>query len=149
MREAFIAYLRTVGLNSDAALKRAREAFDRCSLMCPEEIEDIFVEEYIKDDGTREIESLECFSGSYWISSAAFLTQEGSALVYIKKNIKAYRVEVADYAMKKASEKSRLRVDILVLGSAIEESGSLKASKENCEHLWRIVEKHVKANLLG
>ena len=58
-------YLDGIGITTNVLKERVKLVYSVASQMCPEEIEDIFVTDYIKEDGTREYESLWFFSDKY------------------------------------------------------------------------------------
>ena len=64
MKEEFIDYLKLIGITTEEYLNRIETIMEVHSELCQEEIIDIFVDEYIKEDGTREYEDLSLFSRS-------------------------------------------------------------------------------------
>jgi len=138
----FDEYLNRMGITTDILKDRVKLAYNVASQMCPEEIEEVFVSDYIKDDGTREYESVWFFSKGYCMEAHNFITENSIDIVHIK--IKHIRVELKDYDFKKATEKSRLRV-VILLGETIE--GEFKAAKENCDVLRDITIKYFKPRL--
>ncbi len=57
MKEEFIEYLKSIGITAEEYLKRIETIMEVYSELCQGEIVDIFVDEYIKEDGTREYEA--------------------------------------------------------------------------------------------
>jgi len=110
--------------------------------MCPEEIEEVFLSDYIKDDGTREYESVWFFSKGYCMEAHNFITENSIDIVPIRTN--RLQVDLKDYDFKKATEKSRLRV-LIQLGEALQ--GEIKAAKENCDVLRDITIRYFKPRL--
>lgn len=135
-------YLNRMGITTDILKDRVKLAYSVASQMCPEEIEEVFVSDYIKDDGTREYESVWFFSKGYCIEAHNFITENSIDIVRIKT--KRLQVELKDYDFKKATEKSRLRV-LILLGEMLE--GEIKAAKENCDVLRDITTKYFKPRL--
>lgn len=138
----FDEYLNRMGITTDILKDRVKLAYSVASQMCPEEIEEVFVSDYIEDDGTREYESVWFFSKGYCIEAHNFITENSIDIVRIKT--KHLVVELKDYDFKKATEKSRLRV-LILLGEAIQ--GEIKAAKENCDVLRDITIKYFKPRL--
>ena len=66
-------YLNRMGITTDILKDRVKLAYSVASQMCPEEIEEVFVSDYIKDDGTREYESVWFFSKGYCIEGRNFM----------------------------------------------------------------------------
>lgn len=135
-------YLNRMGITTDILKDRVKLAYSMASQMCPEEIEEVFVSDYIKDDGTREYDSVWFFSKGYCIEAHSFITENSIDIVRIKA--KRIQVELKDYDFKKATEKSRLQVTIL-LEETLE--GKIKAAKENCDVLRDITIKYFKPGL--
>jgi len=135
-------YLERMGITTDILKERVSLAYGVASQICPEEIEEIFVSDYIKDDGTREYESVWFFSKGYCIEAQNFITENSIDIVPIKTN--RLQIEIKDYDFKKATEKSRLRV-LILLGETLE--GEIKAAKENCDVLRDIIIKYFKTRL--
>lgn len=135
-------YLNRMGITTDILKDRVKLAYSVASQMCPEEIEEVFVSDYIKDDGIREYESVWFFSKGYCIEAHNFITENSIDIVRIKT--KRLQIELKDYDFKKATEKSRLRV-LILLGETLE--GEIKAAKENCDVLRDITIKYFKPRL--
>ena len=137
----FDEYLKKVGITP--ALKTRVELARRvASRMCPEEIEDILVNEYVQDDGTRVYESIWFFSKGYCIEAHNFITESSIDIVPIR--IKRVQVDFKDYSFVKATEKSRLRV-LVLFGEGLE--AEIKAAKENCDVLRDIILKYFRPRL--
>lgn len=139
----FIPYLNAIDITTRAYLKRIELIYTWCSDMCPEEIEDIFAEDYFKEDGTREYENLWFFSKNYCLEAKKFLTQINLDITPIKNRIHYWTVQAQDFDFKKASDKSRLN---LRFDLAQRISGELKAARGNCDFLQAIINKYVKPN---
>jgi len=139
----FIPYLREVDITSRTLLKRIEFIYILCSDMCLDEIEDIFVDDYIKEDGTREYEGLWFFSNVYCLEAKKFLTTIDLDITPIKKRINYWTVTAQDFDFKKASEKSRLNLRFKLIQDI---RGELKASKGNCNSLQAIINKYIKPN---
>ena len=139
----FIPYLREVDITSRTLLKRIEFIYILCSDMCPVEIEDIFVDDYTKEDGTREYEDLWLFSNAYCLEAKKFLTTIDLDITPIKKRIVYWTVTAQDFVFKKASEKSRLNLRFKLIQDV---RGELKASKGNCDSLQAIINKYIKPN---
>jgi len=113
------------------------------SEICPEEIEQIFIADYIKEDNTRAYESIWFFSERYCLEVKNFETDYNIDIVPIK--VYWFEMSLKDYDFKKATQKSRLQVSMIFDGQI---SGSLKAAKENCDVLRDILLKYIKPNLV-
>ena len=141
----FIPYLTDVGITSDAYLNRVRLLYELCSDICPEEIEDMFVEDYIKEDGTREYDDISFFSKTYVVGAYKFLTQIKFAISPIAKRLTYLNILVQEFDFQKASEKSRINVGFKTVQGI---DGNYKAAKKNCIYLQAIINKYFKPNLI-
>jgi hypothetical protein len=111
--------------------------------MCPDEIDDVFVEDYIKEDATREYQDLWFFSKRYCLEAKNFLTQIDIDITPIKNRITYWTVTAQDFDFKKASDKSRLLLEFNLVQGV---QGNLKAAKGNCDSLQAIINQYVKPN---
>ena len=113
--------------------------------MCPDEIVDIYVGDYIKEDGTREYETLVFFSDRFLVEANEFIIQDKLMIVPIKNKIKIFRIEKKDYDFIKATEQSRLSCEFIRVGA--ERAFEFRAARENCDNLKNIILKYIKPNL--
>ncbi len=143
MKEEFIKYLESIGI-AEALRKRIETTYEFCREICPDEIIDIFVEEYIKEDGSREYENLDFFSKRYAVEARQFIAKDDFIITPIQKRISYYTLQKRDYNFKTATEKSRLYLEF-DLDTGLK--GELKASKENCDYLRDIILKYIKSNV--
>jgi len=143
MKKEFIIYLEAIGI-TEALRERIEKIYEFCVGVCPGDIVDIFVDEYIKEDGTREYQGITFFSDKYTISARQFLTKDDFILTPIKKKVLFSEIKKQDYDFKKAAEKSKLHLRI-VLDTGID--GDFKASRENCDYLRGILLKYIIPNL--
>lgn len=139
----FIPYLNEVDIVSSALLKRIELIYTLFSDMCPDKIEDIFIDDYLKEDGTRDYESLWFFSNLYGLEAKKFLTQIDLDITPIKQQITYWSAKIQDFNFKESSEKSRFNLHFRLLQGI---TGDLKASKRNCDYLQVIIVKYIKAN---
>lgn len=139
----FIPYLKGVDIVTRTLLKRIEFMYILCSDMCPEEIEDIFIDEYIKEDGTREYEDLNFFSKRYCLCAKNFLTKIQFIAAPMAKRIAIWRVTAQDFDFKKATEKSRLNISFKLLEDI---DCEFKATKDNCHSLQAIIKKYIIPN---
>jgi hypothetical protein len=145
MRSEFVSYLKAIGM-TDVLVKRVEEVYEFYRSVCPDEITDIFVTDFLKEDGNRDYENLWFFSQGYVMEAKNFVTKDEFDMTPLLKSVFYWLVEKQDYNFLKASEKSRLHIKVnfsVGLGMI----GGLKASKENCDYLKDIFHKHLLANL--
>lgn len=127
-----------------AYLERIGNIYNFYKEISPDEITDIFVSDYIKEDGSREYENLSFFSQKYIKEAKQFRANDDFDNTPIKNRITWWNLKMQDYDFKNATEKSRLYLKIM-LDTRI--NGEYKASKENCDHLRDIFLKYIVPNL--
>jgi hypothetical protein len=143
MKEELKKYLESIGI-TETLCKRVETIYEFYREIWLDEITDIFVTEYIKEDGAREYENLCFFSGKHVMEAKQFIKKDDFDITPIKNRIYYWRLQKQDYDFKKATEKSRLHLEVY-LDTGVH--GDFKASKENCDYLKDIILKYVLPNL--
>lgn len=143
MKEEFTKYLDSIGITKTfrAKIETIHEFYRE---ICPDEITDIFVTDYIKEDGAREYENLWFFSEGYCMEAKQFITKDDFDITPIQNRVCYWSIQKQDYDFKNAGEKSRLNLHF-ELDTRIH--GDFKASRENCDYLRDIILKYVVPNL--
>lgn len=145
MKKEFIDYLESIGIKGGVLLDQIKSIYEFHLDMCPDEIVDIFVVDYIDSEGRREYEELLFFSDRYVMDAKGFAEgKDYFDITPIKGRVEYYEIRKQDYDFKEATEKSRLYLKIR-LDTGL--SGDFKAAKENCDALRDIILKYVKSNL--
>ena len=80
MRAEFIKYMESVGITK-VLRERIETIYECCKVLCVNEITGIFITDYIKQDGTREYESLWFFSDKNCMEAKQFIPPDGKAWV--------------------------------------------------------------------
>ena len=143
MKEEFIKYLESIDV-ANAFWNKIEMIYEFFEEIYPDEITDIFIEDYIKEDGLREYESLLFFSKKNCMEAKQFITKEDFDVTPIEKRIFYWSIKKQNYDFKKATEKSRLHL-IFHLDTGV--TGEAKAAKNNCDYLREIILKYVVPNL--
>ncbi|MEA3338617.1 MAG: hypothetical protein U9R15_01495 [Chloroflexota bacterium] len=145
MQQKFIDYLESIGIKSGLLLDRIESIHAFYIGMCPGEIEDIFVTEYIDSDGKREYENMWFFSDRYIMDAKGFAAgSDEFVITQIRGKVAHFRIKKQDYDFKAATERSRLHLMVHFNTAAV---ANLTASKENCDALRDIILKYVKTNM--
>ncbi len=113
-------------------------------ILCPEEITDLYISEYVEDSGRRQYESLWFFSSSYCMEALQFVSQVKLDMIGLHDSVYRWAATAAEYDFKKATSASRLSLDIEFGGDL---RGSLKASSENCDFLVGVLRQHLIPNM--
>ena len=138
-------YLATVGITGDLA-KRVHSVYSFYSEQLNLVVTDMFVSEYLTQDGTREYDSLWFFTEDFMMEAKRFVKDDNFDLAPIKGRVKHIVISKEDYDFKAATIKSRMN---LFVSLETEISGDLKASRENCDHLKDIIRKYFVVNVLA
>jgi hypothetical protein len=145
MKQAFKAYLKSIGITSAPYLKRVEELHDfviETGIM--NDITDILVEDYIKEDGTREYTDLNFWSNGFSFSALGFLTKDSFVIDPEPERFNRLEIDKEHYDFKTATEQSRLSVTIAINDTQL---AIFVASKENCHQLRDILFKLLLPNL--
>jgi hypothetical protein len=110
-----------------------------------EEIQDIFVTDYVDAEGRRNYESLWLFTPSYVMEAKQFLSENNFDFTLLKDCVRLWRIKKRDYDFRKAEPESRMYLELsLAQGAAC----VLKASQENCDYLRDIFLKYILPNVV-
>jgi hypothetical protein len=145
VKKFFDDYLNSIGL-AESLKNRVAIVLEDYKQICDQTINDIFVSEFIKEDGTREYESIWLFSNAYTMEAKKFINEDNFDVTAIAKCIDYYQIRKKEYRFGKPSDQSRLIIDFI---TEHEIKGSLKASKTNCTNLWNIFLKYIKPNIVA
>lgn len=143
MKKEFIKYLESIGITR-ALQKRVETIHECCKEICSNEFTDIFVTDYLQNDGTREYENLWFFSHKYCMEAKNFRAVDNFDITPIKKRVNYWNIKKRNYNFKKATDTSSLFLRIAFDANV---SGDFKAAKNNCDHLKQIILKYVLPNL--
>ena len=138
MKPEIKSYCESIGLTAPF-LKRIEEFHEIITEMIKEEPVEVFIEEYVNEEGVRIYTDASFFSERYYIAINEFLTNDRIFLHNLKVKVESILITKQDYDFKKATEKSRLNLEVRYAAQVI---GHYKASKENCDFLWKVVCKY-------
>ncbi len=144
MKKEFESYLSDVGMGG-VLIERVRDIDTLVSSVLPEEVTHIFVGEYLDSEGTRQFENLYFLTPGYLVELRNFVSGDTTEFEVdlIRDSIINVMFVVKEYNFQQASDASRLnfRYTTGPLGA------ELKASKGNCDHLFRIIRDCLLPNL--
>lgn len=106
MKEEFIKYLKSVDI-TETLRKRIETIYKFFGEICPDTITDIFISDYIKDDGSREYGSAWFFSNKYCMEAKQFVVKDDFDITPVQKRVAYWSIEKRDYDFEKATEKSK------------------------------------------
>jgi len=139
MVEKFLEYFKTIGM-TEPILQRVTILYGYFKLLLPDEdFVDVRVDEYVQDDGSRVYENICFYSKEFSVGVLDFMTSNKIIISGLEKDIVYASVEARDYDFKKATERSRLHIDLAYTDTR----SNWRTSKENCDHLMEIYRKYV------
>ena len=144
MNAKWMTYLTSVGITGLFYL-RTKEILDFYQKLYPDQVEDIFVGEYVDKDGNRQYQSLWLFSETNIMEAKKFLTEDDFDCAPFRKQIQYWDIKKENYDFSKASTESRM---VIKVGFVHNVTFELKASRENCDYLKTIFLKHIFKNVI-
>ena len=138
MKKAFQTYLKSIGF-AKPLLQRATVIMSFFEDQCGYRVEDIFVDEYLSEDGGRNYEAINFFTRDAILTAQNF-TNEDDYSMWRPVSMEIHRMTITkkEYDFEEAIPASRLNIEVSIgLGGA-----EFKASGENCTHLWTIFKKY-------
>jgi len=140
----YIEYLDSIEINTATLIKKVETTLRAARKICPEEIQSIYVSDWIQPEGQRAYEHLYLFTNTYIIESVNFTTDTNvnMEMTVLKDRVKYVSVKYNDY-FEKANTASRLSVRFDTDSASFE----LKGAKENCNKLIEVYDKYVRPNI--
>jgi len=138
MKQQFSEYLTSIGI-TDLFRQRIE---DICALfddLWKVEVFDIFVTDYVDNDGRRNYEDLFLFTAEGIVEALQFLTKDVLALNYTTNRPIYLKIDKQNYDFKQATLESRMSFTVYFTS---EVRCHFKASQENCDHLQAILLKY-------
>ena len=99
MKRIFETYLEKINL-PDPFRERVHKIVAFYSDICLEKIDDIYVSDYVKDDGQKVYESLWIFSKSYIMEARDFIIKDDFDFSLADKGISYWRMKKENYELK-------------------------------------------------
>ncbi len=144
MKDEFESYLSGIGMG-EVLRERVRAIETLVSAILPEEITHVFVSEYVDSESNRQFEKLYFITPAYLVEASEFVSGDTTnfEVDLIRDSIINVQFTVKSYDFREASDSSRLNFRYTTGVLAAE----LKASKENCDHLFRVLRECLLPNL--
>jgi hypothetical protein len=131
VRDDWNTYLEAIG-TSEVVKSRVAEIERMYELAGMGGFETVFISEYVKDDGTRELESLWLFSSTALAEAKQFLHSVDLDFARYDKRVVYCRITATSYNFQEAVPESRLKIEAGLLPTLGLE---MKASGRNCDFL--------------
>ncbi len=139
----FQLYLRKIGVTQPIQ-GRVEYFHCLCSNMYFGKLSDIFIDDYLTEDGTRKYLDLTFFSQYFNFSIHNFLIEDKINVATLQTWVDQIDIKVDNYDFKKANDKSLM---IVQLYKEFNPTGNYKASQKNCEYLVQILRKYMQPAL--
>ena len=138
LKEAMLEYFKTIGM-TDPILERIEVIYDYAkSLAQGEEPNDVRVSEYVQDDGSRIYDHVIFYFKEIAVGGVDFLHTDRLSVLGLGRDVLTVHIEAKNYDFKKATDKSRLKIEIIYSATR----SGWQASKENCDHAMYIFNKY-------
>src|SRR4051794_10673530 len=105
------AYLRDLGMRN-ALVERVTTFYHAYRALVTDPVTDIFVSEYVDDEGTRQYENLWLFWEKYVAEALSFVNQERSDLMTLVENVGWIGLTRREFDLHTATPASRFTVNI-------------------------------------
>lgn len=135
MKDEFTNYMKYIGL-SPALTARVHSLYDCWRMLCPEEIEWMFINDFVDPQGARVFESLLFFSSHYVMEAKEFSSKDNFDMARLELPLILFSVQIHEYDFKHATDKSRIYFRASLTPSSF---ATLRASHENCDCLWQLI----------
>jgi hypothetical protein len=146
MNRGMVDYLQSLNV-SQPIFQRVHNVYDFFREMLPEDVDlvELFVTQYITEEGAREYENLWFFSDEYLMEAKDFLTVDEFDTIALNSNVRRWEIRGQDYNYRRATDKSRIFLHITFSDQI---GADLRASQKNCDYLMAILKKYFVPNLI-
>lgn len=135
LKDEWLVYLRELQM-PDPYIERVGHLHGIVAAYTPERLTDIFVSEYIDEEGSREFESCWLFGDNYVCELKSFTTDDRTDMA-AWRYVKFIDIEHKDYVHgQEPTPSSRLKVKVRFPGGM---SGDMRASGDNCVRLGSLI----------
>jgi hypothetical protein len=145
VKPEWTAYLEAIGA-SEVVRTRVDQIEDIYRRNGATDFETIFISEYVKEDGTRELESLWFFNATVLGEAKQFLSDVDIDLASYEGRVSYYHVTALSFDFRLAVPESRLKVEMSLMPRL---QVILKASGNNCDFLLALVRDRLVPNGLA
>ncbi len=139
MNKRIKKYLKAIEVTNPIQ-QRIEEFHGLCeTILEGKEICDLFVDEYINNDGERTYTAITFFTENMCLSAESFLSETNIHITPLDL-LDSFACKLMDFDFKKATKNSRVTIDLFHKNQA---RGYFKASQENCMYLVKIMKKYL------
>jgi len=145
MKEEYTEYLLGLGMTKPL-IDRVEVLLDIYSRLTQWEVDDIYISEYIKEDGRQEYEDLRIYSGNSYALCQNFLTSNAITLSDHRRISHIY-LDRDNYDLSEAEEKSKMTIVCSYFGT--DSKMTMKATGLNCNKLTEIFLKYLQPHIVS
>jgi hypothetical protein len=134
-------------VDTETIKERAKELIGLAEKVYPGELTDVFASEHRDAEGRQAIESIWLFTGNC-VGEIKNVTsgEESYDLTPLRKSVLWVQVSFKEFDLETPSDSSRLTVEFALVGGI---SGTLRATRGNCLHLFKILKEKFHANMVA
>jgi hypothetical protein len=119
-------------------IERIETHLSRIEIICEDEIIDLFVSEYLQENGSRQYQNATFFSENFVVEATRFVTDDELDMGRLKDSIYHIQINTKAYDWRRATDESRINLTARFGPPNL--TVELKGSKENCDHALSIFE---------
>lgn len=144
MEKGFIDYLESIGITAPLTDK-VENAYNFYHKFLDYTIDDLFISEYLTEDGSKIYEGLWFFNSEFCFEAKSFVTQEDFDSDKIINKVRSFTLKKNEYDIieNKHNDGSRLYIEFTLDNLR---TGILKASRNNCLKLRDVFFKYIHPN---
>jgi hypothetical protein len=133
---------------ANEAVTKIKEHYAVCAALCPDPLQDIFVDTVAEADGSLRCLDVTFFSQRYFVSAADFLRADDYVVDFVAGVGHGYRMRAEAYRLgRKAVPASRLYVEFLVAGVVADQARwRFRAAGDNCRDRENIMLKYLQGS---
>ena len=144
MKAGWTKYLKSIGFK-EPFMKRAEDVLGFYQRISPDQIENIFITDYIDKEGMRHYDNLWFFSPTTAMEAKNFLKEDDFDATPMKNLITYWSIEKREYDFTDATANSRMTLRVAMASSKAEMN--MRASGANCDRLKMVFIKYILPNV--
>ncbi|MGA1821916.1 MAG: hypothetical protein ACMUIG_05260 [Thermoplasmatota archaeon] len=149
MEKQIYDYIRSIGIKIDITteplLDKVHNIFKFYDMVCPEEIEEVFISQKIDPNGNIQYEDVAFFSDSYFMIARDFTRTDDFFMYDIESNIISWNIKKRKFNFRKARDDSMMSLTFSIRNSDFDHY--LRAQGENCIKLRDLFNRYVMTNM--
>lgn len=148
MKKEQLDYLESIGITGPLIAK-VEAAYNYYSKYLACQLDDVFVSEYVNKDGARMYENLWFFNSKFCYEAKLFMTEDDFDTDVIHNNIATFSIQKTEFNIVENIVNDNSRMVLTFCFRITPREGEMKASKENCKQLSRLLKKYIQPNYIA